>query len=160
MIVQILIKLYNPKRIYLSGKGNANMNNKIALLAIIFVVFACGSAHSTELRLAEHYHDGHDHGYGEYPYVGVAIGVPLFFPEHYVESPKHTPAKILTMKVQVELTSLGYYDGAVDGRSGSRTTAAIVAFQKDQGLPVTGNIDAATLDALGIRYTTKAASPD
>lgn len=51
--------------------------------------------------------------------------------------------------VQAALQERGYYRGAVDGDFGPRTRSALLAFQRDGGLPVTGEIDEATLSALG-----------
>jgi len=51
--------------------------------------------------------------------------------------------------IQQRLIDLGYHEvGAVDGNWGGRTTGAIAAFQKDNGLPITGNYDDATKGAL------------
>ncbi|WPZ35458.1 peptidoglycan-binding protein [Thalassobaculum sp. OXR-137] len=41
-------------------------------------------------------------------------------------------------EIQEGLTSLGYYDGPVDGIAGPMTRAAISKFQSDNGLPATG----------------------
>jgi len=51
--------------------------------------------------------------------------------------------------VQAALQHYGYYNGVVDGVSGPRTSAAIRSFQSNNGLPVTGYIDAPLLRALG-----------
>lgn len=50
------------------------------------------------------------------------------------------------------LRRLGYYTYTVDGLFGTRTQAAVRAFQTAYGLPVTGIVDAATAQALGL-YT-------
>ena len=50
--------------------------------------------------------------------------------------------------VQRQLAALGYALGDIDGKAGSMTTGAIAAFQKDNGLAVTGTIDAKLLAAL------------
>ncbi len=42
--------------------------------------------------------------------------------------------------VQLNLATLGYKPGPADGILGSRTRSAIEAFQRDQGLPVTGEV--------------------
>ncbi len=54
--------------------------------------------------------------------------------------------------VQDRLTSLGYIVGAVDGRPGPGTQAAIKAFQSDNGLRVTGEIDEALRNKLKEAY--------
>ena len=52
--------------------------------------------------------------------------------------------------VQAELQRLGYNPGGVDGSFGPRTRRALIDFQQDNGLPVTGEIDEETLSALGL----------
>lgn len=50
--------------------------------------------------------------------------------------------------VQKKLKSLGYYTGKVDGDYGNGTKKAVIAFQKDNGLKQTGNVNSATLKKL------------
>ena len=52
--------------------------------------------------------------------------------------------------VQTALQEQGYYNDAVDGLIGPRTRAALSAFQRDRGLPITAAIDGPTLQALGL----------
>ena len=52
--------------------------------------------------------------------------------------------------VQQSLAERGYNPGAVDGIIGQNTREALRSLQYDHGLKVTGRIDAATLDFLGI----------
>jgi lipoprotein-anchoring transpeptidase ErfK/SrfK len=47
-------------------------------------------------------------------------------------------------EAQVALVSLGISPGSLDGALGSQTRAAIAAFQKNEGLPVTGALDPLT----------------
>jgi len=54
-------------------------------------------------------------------------------------------------QVQDALRSKGYDPGPTDNVMGSRTKAALVKFQKDNGLPV-GQLDFQTLKALGVNY--------
>ena len=56
----------------------------------------------------------------------------------------------LIMSVQKELTQLGYYHGPINGVGGSETEKAVRWFQSVDHLPVTGQIDSATLQALRI----------
>ena len=52
--------------------------------------------------------------------------------------------------VQQALTARGFDPGKVDGAMGSRTRSALREFQSSVGLPATGEIDAATIAALGL----------
>lgn len=51
-------------------------------------------------------------------------------------------------QAQERLSKLGYALGVPDGIYGPQTRQALEAFQRDQKLPVTGNLDAATSQAL------------
>ncbi len=53
-------------------------------------------------------------------------------------------------QIQQKLSDWGYYRGAVDGIYGSRTEAAVVAFQKKNGLTPDGKAGTQTLAAMGI----------
>src|SRR5256886_9667946 len=52
--------------------------------------------------------------------------------------------------VQEQLARQGYYRGEIDGIFGAETRRAVVRYQSDQGLRVTGNLSADTLRALGL----------
>lgn len=57
--------------------------------------------------------------------------------------------RLLSMReAQQRLNELGYNVGAPDGAGGPRTAAGLRAFQRDNGLEVTGRLDAATMDVL------------
>jgi hypothetical protein len=58
--------------------------------------------------------------------------------------------KIDVHSVQTRLTELGYNPGPIDGLMGKRTSNAIKKFQEDNGLSVTGKIDADTINKLGM----------
>jgi hypothetical protein len=53
-----------------------------------------------------------------------------------------------TRAVQAALAWRGFYNGRIDGAMGPETRSAIEAFQKQQGLPVTGEIDSNLTKAL------------
>lgn len=53
--------------------------------------------------------------------------------------------------VQQQLAALGYYTGPIDGQWSAATIDAVRAFQRDLGVPETGVIDAATLQAIYLR---------
>ncbi|WP_171007564.1 His-Xaa-Ser repeat protein HxsA [Sphingomonas sp. 3P27F8] len=67
----------------------------------------------------------------------------------------YTPPSTATIqsvvrRVQIGLQAQGYYHGALDGVVGKETRAALVRFQTDKSLPVTGTITPEVLDALRI----------
>ena len=53
--------------------------------------------------------------------------------------------------VQSELARLGYYGGDIDGVLGEQTEAALARYQQDQNLSVSGTVDKATLESLGLK---------
>ena len=53
-----------------------------------------------------------------------------------------------TSSLQTALTTLCYYRGPIDGDYGEQTTEAVLAFQKDAGVPEDGLYGPATADAL------------
>jgi hypothetical protein len=59
------------------------------------------------------------------------------------------PTQTVTLGAQMKLRQLGYFEvGKADGLPGTRTTAAIVAFQLTEGLDATGELDDKTLRRL------------
>jgi peptidoglycan hydrolase-like protein with peptidoglycan-binding domain len=60
--------------------------------------------------------------------------------------PAATPGPTLIADLQRALSERGFYRGKIDGISGSRTRAAITAYEKSQGLEVTGQPSASVLD--------------
>jgi hypothetical protein len=52
------------------------------------------------------------------------------------------------VQVQQDLAHDGYYRGPIDGVVGPGTRAAIAAYQQDNGLPPTGNIDGSLMSSL------------
>lgn len=61
-------------------------------------------------------------------------------------------------KLQEALKEKGDDPGAIDGHMGRKTHAAVRAFQKSNGLKVTGKLDQQTADKLGIQLATTAVS--
>ncbi len=100
------------------------------------------------------------YGYG--PSFGVSFysrpsyyySEPAYYSERYVY--RSTPrvsgsySDSLAVDVQQALKRRGYYKGGIDGDIGPASRSAIRAYQSDRGLPVTGRIDRALVDALGI----------
>ena len=72
-------------------------------------------------------------------------------PESWTED-KGTTASIdmaqAVKNIQHILTKNGYDAGGVDGQMGQKTKSAIAAFQKDNGMPQTGEVDEALVRAL------------
>ena len=52
------------------------------------------------------------------------------------------------IEIQKRLATLGHYEGETDGKFGSKTRAAVRAFQLDRGLPADGYADASLLASL------------
>lgn len=61
-------------------------------------------------------------------------------------------------RAQGALDRAGYEIGVSDGQMGTRTVAAIRRFQSDRSLPLTGQLDEATMAALGISGSDSSAS--
>jgi peptidoglycan hydrolase-like protein with peptidoglycan-binding domain len=62
-------------------------------------------------------------------------------------------------KLQEALKAKGDDPGAIDGRMGRKTHAALRAFQKSNRLKVTGSLDTETADKLGVQLATTSGPP-
>lgn len=60
--------------------------------------------------------------------------------------------------VQNKLKSLGYYKSTVDGKWGSKTMCAVMAFQSDNGLTVDGVVGSGTESKMGISLSSGSSS--
>jgi lipoprotein-anchoring transpeptidase ErfK/SrfK len=87
--------------------------------------------------------------------VVTPVVLPSVVPPSPSASPSPSPSKSAAPKpsydvaaVQRTLSALNYYGGAADGRAGGALASAVMAFQKVQGLPRSGSVNAATLAAL------------
>jgi His-Xaa-Ser repeat protein HxsA len=58
--------------------------------------------------------------------------------------------KLQVMRVQIKLTSLGLYEGRIDGTRNAQTVEALKRFQLLKGIAPTGLMSTPTLNALGI----------
>jgi hypothetical protein len=67
-------------------------------------------------------------------------------PDQYASNPT-------VSAVQSELAKLGYYNGAIDGVLGDQTEAALARYQQDRDLSVSGTLNPATLQSLGLTPT-------
>lgn len=74
---------------------------------------------------------------------------PVYDPDPYYPPPRgaYNPR---VLSVQQALQELGYYNGPVDGVLGPSSRAAIQAYQRSYGLPITGRIDPPLLDSLDL----------
>ncbi len=54
--------------------------------------------------------------------------------------------------IQLRLTALGFFQGVANGTLDDGTAKALANFQETNGLPRTGKVDAATIDALKTAY--------
>lgn len=122
---------------------------------------------------AQHWHGGYGggHYYSNRPRVSIGIGIcptPYYYPSPYYYAPApayYEPAPVVVgrevvvarevsgdvaVSVQRILGRKGYYTGTVDGELGPRSRAAIRAWQADNGLRVTGQLNSATLRSLGL----------
>ena len=77
------------------------------------------------------------------PAVAAAVGDPLASHDGKAD-PVADPVQRLVMQTQVVLDRLGFTPGVIDGKPGLSTKNAIAGFQEANGLPVTGEMDAAT----------------
>jgi hypothetical protein len=81
---------------------------------------------------------GYDPLYDNYDYDGPIFTYGNLLPDQVI------------INVQRALQQLGYYGGGLTGSIGPAMRAAIVAYQEDAGLDVTGGIDAPTVASLGL----------
>ncbi len=65
----------------------------------------------------------------------------------------YPPTNVLlkVQKIQKSLQTRGYYKGKIDGVIGAQTKAALIKFQKDNGLPI-GSLDLQTQKVLGVGF--------
>src|SRR5437762_2087439 len=81
---------------------------------------------------------GYDPLYNYYDYDGPVYTYGNLLPDQVIAN------------VQVALQDAGYYFGEITGSLSVETRAAIANFQRDYGLPITGAIDEATVQTLGL----------
>lgn len=74
-------------------------------------------------------------------------------------APQPSPDPVLVALIQDQLDRAGYDPGPIDGRFGARTQGALMAFERDAGLPVTGQPSHAALAALDQRLANWNAAP-
>ncbi|HEX4631789.1 MAG TPA: peptidoglycan-binding domain-containing protein [Chthoniobacterales bacterium] len=101
---------------------------------------------------------GYGYGYDYYPYGSYADEnyyddgyAPDQYPPDANTNQPESDAGSQVGNVQSALAREGYYDGAIDGRLGPATQKALRRYQRDHGLPVTGGISRAVIEALQLR---------
>jgi N-acetylmuramoyl-L-alanine amidase len=116
----------------------------------------------------DHSYDFRNHsGYRHYPFGFIGFGYsPFYYNDYYrpyYDHAYYSPSVYrgreivaydhrgsLMVDVQEELADLGYYRGEIDGVIGPMTRNAIRNYQRDRGLPVTGQIDSRLIRSLRI----------
>ncbi|MDQ6938968.1 MAG: peptidoglycan-binding protein [Verrucomicrobiota bacterium] len=93
--------------------------------------------------------------YWDSGYWYPAYGYDPYFTTYTYDAPIYAyqdqdPGQVIA-NVQAALQRRGYDAGGVDGTYGPMTRRALLNYQGDNGLPVTGEIDEETLDSLGLR---------
>ncbi|MBO5240213.1 MAG: spore cortex-lytic enzyme [Clostridia bacterium] len=93
----------------------------------------------------------------------AAIGVGASFAKRENQTQTEVVLSVATLRqgakgdevkeVQRRLKKWGYYNGSVDGVFGAGTRAAVIAFQKKNGLTADGIVGRATYQALGINVS-------
>jgi len=83
----------------------------------------------------------------DYGYYGDDYGGPAPYLDYTYSTPD---SGSLVMSAQDRLIRLGYSPGPVDGVFGAQTRDALADFQNDNNLPVSGDLDTATVRALGL----------
>jgi hypothetical protein len=85
---------------------------------------------------------------GESDWVQIAPGNENIFVILVGENPDKEST--LIARIQQALAKLGYNPGPIDGLWGGMTSGALLKFQEAESLPATGQINEATLEALGV----------
>ena len=96
-------------------------------------------------RVPDNYEDGRS---PYYRMPGVATTYPRLFAGTVYERAPGQIQENVVYAVQGELFRRGFYRGRIDGQLGPATTEAIVRFQEDEGMPLTGRLDNFTLNEL------------
>ena len=95
---------------------------------------------------------GYPYGYGYgYPYYGsYPYGYGYYGPRTTVYASARINDDATVAAVQRRLARGGYYHGSVDGVIGPATRSAIRSFERNNGLPIDGEIDSQLLRTMGL----------
>lgn len=89
----------------------------------------------------------------------LAFTLPTAFPQTaYAAVLKQGNSGTNVKTLQQKLKNWGYYKGTVDGVFGPKTKAAVILFQKRNGLTADGIVGTKTLKALGMSLTSSSSS--
>ncbi len=88
--------------------------------------------------------------------IAITSLLVVFSQTNFIKSARADSSQIV--EIQTRLRDWGYYDGGLTGELDYETTEAIKFFQREHGISATGNLDAATMDALGVYITTQSSS--
>ena len=96
------------------------------------------------------YYGGSSYGYSSYyPYGYNNYYSGSSYP-YYNRYSYQTRNDSVVLRVQERLARAGYYRGAIDGVIGPRTRYAILAYERNHGLPADGIIDNRLLRTMGL----------
>jgi hypothetical protein len=85
------------------------------------------------------------------PVVRVVTPAPIITAAYVAPAVRVASVRVsVVVSAQEQLADLGYYGGTIDGAFGPQTSAAVLRYQRDYGLPVTGRLDGNTRASLGI----------
>ena len=82
----------------------------------------------------------------------------MFFRGPYADYSSYAQQAILR-RVQEKLKKNGFYSSGVDGAAGAGTQSALLEWQRERDLPVTGRLDRATLASMGLTGLPESAPP-
>lgn len=94
------------------------------------------------------YYGGYPYGYSYYP-NGYNNYYSSISPSSYNQYSNRDYDSVV-IRVQQQLARAGYYRGPIDGVIGARTRYAILAYERNHGLPADGVIDNRLLRTMGL----------
>lgn len=74
--------------------------------------------------------------------------------------PPHAIADDLTLRIQKDLTTLGYHPGEINGELSDPTIAAIAQFQAERDMPVTGEVSPLLAGIISAEVSKKTSAAD